>query len=142
MSTEIPVAPAGAVRGTPRLLLRGEALAVLSGAVLAYGQCGWNWWLFAVLFLAPDLGMLGYLRSPALGAVLYNAAHTLVGPALVLGWGVWAGEGTPQAVSLVWIAHIAFDRVLGYGLKYPGAFHATHLGDLRRVGRGRPDAAT
>jgi hypothetical protein len=30
-------------------------------------------------------------------------------------------------LTLIWVAHIGFDRLLGYGLKYPVAFGATHL---------------
>lgn len=33
---------------------------------------------------------------------------------------------------LIWIAHIGFDRTLGYGLKYDSGFKFTHLG---RIGR-------
>ena len=33
-------------------------------------------------------------------------------------------------VCLIWLAHIGFDRLLGYGLKYPDAFKDTHLGRL------------
>jgi hypothetical protein len=29
---------------------------------------------------------------------------------------------------LIWGAHIALDRVLGYGLKYPDGSKETHLG--------------
>ena len=30
--------------------------------------------------------------------------------------------------ALIWAAHIGFDRLMGYGLKYETAFGATHLG--------------
>jgi hypothetical protein len=30
-------------------------------------------------------------------------------------------------IALIWIAHIAFDRLLGFGLKYPTQFKDTHL---------------
>lgn len=30
-------------------------------------------------------------------------------------------------ISLIWIAHIGMDRMLGYGLKYPTKFQDTHL---------------
>jgi len=30
-------------------------------------------------------------------------------------------------VSLIWIAHISMDRMLGYGLKYPASFKFTHI---------------
>jgi len=29
--------------------------------------------------------------------------------------------------ALIWISHIGFDRMLGYGLKYPTQFRDTHL---------------
>ena len=31
------------------------------------------------------------------------------------------------AVALIWTSHITFDRLLGYGLKYPTFFKDTHL---------------
>lgn len=37
------------------------------------------------------------------------------------------------SLALLWVAHVGFDRVLGYGLKYD-QFTATHLG---RIGRTR-----
>jgi hypothetical protein len=37
--------------------------------------------------------------------------------------------------ALVWAAHIGFDRLLGYGLKYPAAFGVTHLGWNQTQGR-------
>jgi hypothetical protein len=36
-------------------------------------------------------------------------------------------------VALIWLAHIGFDRALGYGLKYAGGFSQTHLGKLGRA---------
>jgi hypothetical protein len=32
------------------------------------------------------------------------------------------------SIALIWVAHIGFDRALGYGLKYATAFKHTHLG--------------
>ncbi len=31
------------------------------------------------------------------------------------------------SLALVWFAHIGFDRMVGYGLKYPTDFFDTHL---------------
>jgi hypothetical protein len=39
------------------------------------------------------------------------------------------------ALALIWLAHIGFDRMLGYGLKYQSGFGDTHLG---RIGRTKP----
>jgi hypothetical protein len=33
-------------------------------------------------------------------------------------------------LCVIWVAHIGFDRLLGYGLKYPTAFKDTHLGKV------------
>jgi hypothetical protein len=51
------------------LLQRLEGLAALLLGGAAYIWLGQSWWVFALLFLAPDLTMLGYLRSPRLGAL-------------------------------------------------------------------------
>jgi hypothetical protein len=34
------------------------------------------------------------------------------------------------SVALIWLAHIGFDRALGYGLKYKAGFGFTHLGRI------------
>lgn len=123
----------GAVRGGPQLLLRVEGALVLAAALLAYAELGGSWGRFALLFLLPDLAMLGYLAGPRVGAAAYNAAHSHVGPALLAGVSLlWAAPGLLPWVA-IWVAHIGFDRMLGYGLKYATAFADTHLG---RVGRG------
>ena len=36
------------------------------------------------------------------------------------------------SVAIIWLAHIGFDRALGYGLKYASGFGFTHLG---RIGK-------
>lgn len=117
-----------------RAWLRLEGLLVLVVAVLLYRHAGHSWTLFAVLFLAPDIGFLGYAAGPRVGAAVYNALHSLVGPlALAAGSVMVTGPAAAStAIALVWAAHIGFDRLLGYGLKYPSAFGDTHLG---RIGR-------
>lgn len=125
--------PAGApLRATtPGHLLRVEGLLLLSVSVAAYAHLGRGWWLFFVLLLAPDVGLLGYLAGPRWGSLTYNATHTLAMP-LALGLvGLAAGSDAVIGVALVWSAHIGMDRMLGYGLKYPTHFRDTHL---QRVG--------
>lgn len=124
----------GSVTGIPRLVLRAEGAALLVVAALLYGRTGASWWLFAVLFLAPDLSFLGFLGGPRLGAIVYNAAHTLIGPAALGLAGLLFADTLLTALALIWAAHIGFDRLLGYGLKYAAGFTFTHLG---RIGRSR-----
>lgn len=117
----------GAVAGTPRLLLRAEAAAVLAAALITYARLGGSWGLFFALFLLPDLGLLGYLAGPRVGAVTYNALHSYLAPLALALSGLWVPALLPLAA--IWVAHIGFDRALGYGLKY-ATFGATHLGEV------------
>ncbi len=58
----------GAVKGSVRLLLRLEGLALLIAAVWFYIRLDMSWEMFAILFLVPDLSMLGYLADERIGA--------------------------------------------------------------------------
>ena len=128
-------ASGAAAAGGVRALLRLEGAVVLGVALAAYAQYGLGWGVFALWLLAPDLAMLGYLAGPRVGAALYNATHSYVGPSLLLALGVLAATPWAVAGGLIWCAHIGFDRALGYGLKYAAGFGLTHLG---RIGRADP----
>jgi hypothetical protein len=130
-STEAP-----AVTGVPRLLLRLEGAALGSIAIVLYARQDASWWLFAGLILAPDLSFLGYLAGPRAGAIVYNAAHTLVVPIALALAGLFLPASILVAIALIWIAHIGVDRALGYGLKYARGFGFTHLGRIGPASTG------
>ena len=111
----------------PAAMLRGEGAAMLAGSVFLYWMNGGSWWLFALLLLAPDVSMLGYLVGPRVGAALYNAFHSYPLPTALGIVGLLAGAPLVVSVALVWFAHIGMDRLMGYGLKYPTDFKDTHL---------------
>ena len=118
----------------PILLQRLEGLAALAAGVAAYIWLGQSWLVFALLFLAPDLSMLGYLRSPRLGALTYNLGHTYATPALLALIGLSVGP-LAYGLAAIWVAHIGFDRLLGYGLKLDSGFGQTHLGPIGKARR-------
>jgi len=120
----------GSANGGVRLLLRAEGLMVLAASVAAYAQFGAGWGWFAALFLLPDLSFAAYLAGPRWGALVYNAAHSYLGAVGLLAVGVLGASPLLLAAALVWCAHIGFDRLLGYGLKYGAGFGHTHLGRL------------
>jgi hypothetical protein len=120
----------GGVRGTPNVLLRLEGAALLALATLAYAQLGAGFGVYAALFLVPDLAFIGYLAGPRIGAIAYNATHALVGPTALFALSYAMPALLPYA--LIWAAHVGFDRMLGYGLKYDTAFGHTHLGEVGR----------
>ncbi|MEO9337092.1 DUF4260 domain-containing protein [Mesorhizobium sp. SB112] len=127
----------GYVTGTPKLLLRLEGLCVLAVATAAYQQQSLSWWVFAVLFLAPDLSMSGYLAGRKVGAAVYNAGHSYALPLACIAWGASEPRQMVLAVGLIWAAHIGFDRALGYGLKYSSGFGVSHLGLIGTAKRER-----
>lgn len=110
----------------PKWLLRAEGAAIFLASLVFYDLRGYSWWLFLILFLVPDLSMLGYLRSPGVGTWIYNLVHTEIAPILLGLSGLLFVRGV-LAYSLIWLAHIGFDRMLGFGLKYPTRFNDTHL---------------
>jgi hypothetical protein len=111
----------------PKRLLHLEGLVVLVTACILYRELGASWIQFGVLFLAPDLFMLGYLLGPARGTSIYNAGHTYAAPFLLWLVVYFAHQPALFPVCVIWAAHIGFDRMLGYGLKYGTAFKDTHL---------------
>lgn len=112
---------------TPKLLLHTEGAAVLLTSCILYHESQASWLWFAVLFLTPDFLMIGYLVNKKLGATIYNGFHTYSVPLMIYGILWFTGQTSYTWLLLIWIAHIAFDRLLGYGLKYDTAFKETHL---------------
>jgi hypothetical protein len=119
-------------------LLRAEALAVLAVVLVVYAAGAHGWSIFAALFLVPDLALLGYLAGPRAGAVAYNTAHSYVGPLALAALALAGAVPAALPYALIWTAHCALDRALGYGLKARDGFRFTHLGT---IGRRAPAAA-
>jgi hypothetical protein len=111
----------------PGALLKLEEIAILVTGVLIYRQLHYSWVLFAILFFVPDIFMVGFWVNARVGAFIYNAGHALFVPLALLGLGYLVGSGRLVAIGLIWVCHIAFDRALGFGLKYPTGFGNTHL---------------
>ena len=113
-------------------LLKLEELFMFGLALFLFSRLDYGWGWFALLFLAPDLSMIGYLANPRLGAWTYNLVHHkglavalyVLGSLLSIPWLMFAGT--------ILFGHSSLDRVFGYGLKYPESFQATHLGKIGR----------
>ncbi len=123
---------AGAVTGGPRTLLRLEGLTLFAGMTLLYGVWDGSWWIYAILFLAPDLSFAAYLAGPRAGAVVYNAVHSYMTPMILMVAGFAMASPLVLSIAMIWLAHIGIDRALGYGMKYSAGFGFTHLG---RIGK-------
>lgn len=123
----------GIVQALPLIILRLEAATIFGASVWLYSKRQYSWKTFAAGLFLPDLAMSGYLKDTTVGAVTYNLAHSEVAPVALLAMGL-AGSGDQAAsvfqVGLIWMAHIGFDRMMSYGLKYSTGFGHTHLGRI------------
>lgn len=115
-----------------KTLLILEELMVFIGSVFLFSVLtSWSWWLYALLFFAPDISFMGYTINTRTGAAFYNLMHHK-GLMIVLALsGYFAEVEWLLATGLIFLGHSAFDRVFGYGLKFSDDFKHTHLGWLK-----------
>ncbi|TCS61332.1 DUF4260 family protein [Varunaivibrio sulfuroxidans] len=108
------------------LALRLDALAILAASVGLHAYFGGNWWGFALFLALPDLAIIPYAlfaKSSPWPRWIYNAAHTYALP-VALSLIFWSSG---PYFLFGWVAHIALDRVLGFGMKSSQGFKVTHL---------------
>lgn len=111
-------------------IVKIEELAMFLGGIFAFSFLSFEWWWFLVLFLVPDIGMLGYLYGNKTGATIYNLWHHK-GIALAIGIaGIYLNDEILQLTGIILFSHASFDRMFGYGLKYEKGFKFTHLGEI------------
>jgi hypothetical protein len=115
-----------------RQILRAEGFVCLLLACAFYQVQGFSWLAFGLWFFLPDVAILVYVfGNERVGMWAYNATHSTLGAGLVALLGLGLDVPVLLQASLIWFAHIGFDRALGYGLKFPLGFRVTHLGVLR-----------
>jgi hypothetical protein len=113
--------------------LRAEGLATFAAGLAGFLFLGLPWWAFLLLLIVPDVSMVGYLRGPRVGAIVYNVAHDLATGVAIAGLGLAVASVPVAAAGAILVAHSGMDRMAGFGLKFPSSFQDTHLG---RIGRG------
>lgn len=113
-----------------KILLKLEELVFLAISLWIFHMTGFSWVWFLVLFLAPDLGMIGYLINERLGAWSYNLFHHKGIALTCYGIGMLLESDTMIFCGILVFAHASFDRIFGYGLKYEKGFKFTHLGEI------------
>jgi hypothetical protein len=111
----------------PAYLLLGLLSTGLAFATVLTQHAGW--WQLIVLAIAPDVALLiGAAPGLARGQIhpravpLYNAVHRFWAPAFLVAVSILLMSPDWLAGGLAWIAHIAFDRSLGFGLRSPEGF--------------------
>ncbi len=109
-------------------LLQLEELGQFGFAIFLFTQLEFQWWLFPLCLLLPDVSMIGYLINPKTGARLYNFFHHKLLAIVVLILGFWLKIPVMEFIGIILFAHSAMDRIFGYGLKFHDDFKHTHLG--------------
>jgi hypothetical protein len=111
-------------------LLQAEAIVpfILSVVLLNLLPVHFAWWAWILLFLAPDMGMIGYVINNKVGAFVYNLFHHQLVAVIVWGIGLLLQQPYVEMAGLILLGHSSLDRLLGYGLKRSEGFKFTHLG--------------
>ncbi|WP_372949861.1 DUF4260 domain-containing protein [Mariniphaga sp.] len=117
-----------------KTLIQLEEAGMLVLAYVLSLVIGYDWWVFLVFLLVPDLSMLGYLFGTKAGAWLYNVFHfrTLAIAVGIIGYFISVPE--VMLIGILLFGHSSMDRIFGYGLKYSDDFKNTHLG---KIGEGK-----
>lgn len=115
---------------TMTTLLKAEQATQLAICIAAlyYQPIHIAWYLWPIVFLLPDVSMIGYLINTTIGGICYNIAHHKAIAGLCIALGFYLHLPILFFIGLVLYGHSCFDRVLGYGLKYMDSFQHTHLG--------------
>lgn len=117
------------------LKLEEAAMTVIGIYLLSRYNLGLSLWLWIIIFFTPDIGMLGYVINTKVGAFSYNLFHHKGIAILIAASGYFLQSDVLIAIGILLFTHSSFDRIWGYGLKYPDNFKNTHLGSLERVQR-------
>ncbi len=110
--------------------LRIEEIAMLGLGVYLFSLLSFSWWVFLVLFLVPDIGILGYIANHKIGTFTYNIFHHKGIAIFIYLIGIYVSNESVQLCGIILFSHAAFDRILGYGLKLEKGFNFTHLGEI------------
>ncbi len=109
-------------------LLQLEELLMFIAAGYLFTQMGNSIFLFLLLLMVPDIGMIGHLVSHKFGSYTYNFTHHKGIAIIVFALGYATNMQLLMNAGVIMFAHSSMDRILGYGLKYMDHFKHTHLG--------------
>lgn len=106
-------------------ILRLEGIVLLLATTAAFTKTGQPLWWAGVVILLPDFVLPKRVRDTRIGGLVYDVTHTYPLPSIVMFIAVVTDYEFVlpiTAIALLWFAHIGFDRLIGRGEKYDGAF--------------------
>ncbi|MFN2457926.1 MAG: DUF4260 domain-containing protein [Chitinophagaceae bacterium] len=111
-----------------KMLIQLEEALMFSMSVYALYFLRVEWWFYLLLFIGPDISMIGYVAGSETGASLYNFFHHKAVAVIIFLVGVSFGIEILQIIGIILFGHSSMDRIFGHGLKYFKGFHYNHLG--------------
>ena len=111
-------------------LLKLEELALFLVSIYILYYLDVAWWYYLLLFLGPDISMIGYAAGNKVGATLYNLFHHKGIAAILFVAGFILDQHVLMLAGIILFGHASMDRIFGYGLKYDRGFKFTHLGTI------------
>ena len=113
------------------LKLEEFAMAGIAIYYLTTIHIGISQWWYILLFMAPDISILGYVFGKKAGAIGYNIFHHKLLAIGVLAVGLILQNNYLLLAGTILFGHSSFDRSLGFGLKQFEGFKHTHLGVMK-----------
>jgi hypothetical protein len=116
-------------------ILKLEELAMWIGCIMLLYVSHVDWWWYLLMFIGPDISMIGYTAGNNIGAWTYNLFHHkgIAVIVIIAGWLVESFTPPPYSIinlGIILFGHSSMDRFFGYGLKYENGFKFTHLGEI------------
>jgi hypothetical protein len=111
-----------------KMILKVEELGQFVLGMVLFSQLQYDWWVFLVWILVPDIGILGYFINLKVGAITYNVFHHKGIAIMLLLLGMFFLGEVFTLAGIILFSHASMDRIFGYGLKYSDSFKHTHLG--------------
>ena len=111
-----------------KTIVRLEEFGIFLFSIYLFSTLNYQWWLFPLLLLVPDISMVGYLKDTKFGAFVYNFFHFRAFALILYVLGIYLSVPLVSLIGVILFAHSSLDRAFGYGLKFRDSFGHTHLG--------------
>jgi hypothetical protein len=109
-------------------ILRLEEAAMFAVSLIGMYYLDVDGWYYLLVFLGPDISMVGYTAGNEAGAATYNFFHHKGVAVIFFLAGLLMPNELLLIIGLILFGHSSMDRMFGYGLKFYRGFNYTHLG--------------
>lgn len=113
-----------------KYIIRLEEAAMFIACLYGLYYLNVDGWYYPLIFLGPDISMVGYIASNAAGAATYNLFHHKGVAVIAFLAGLEMQNELLLIIGIILFGHSSMDRMFGYGLKFDKGFKYTHLGTI------------